>query len=383
MAMAVGGLVPYSSWSGAGGWMSGAGRALPRRLGIGVVPAHGESFPSWVDRMAARMQVGQGRVVRELGIELLPDKSRAVIPLNYGIAMSREDLEAVHSATGVVPDAVSAMLSSVYEGTVLDLSSLGRSRSGGLGMRSWGLFRGSRCCPDCVTASAGAWRLWWRLGGAAACPEHQVLLHGRCPRCRLPLQWGSYWLSVHAPCPESGLSACMNRPAGSRSACGFPLAELPSRPVPMELLEIQDLYLRAAAGRPVPLAGKETGSASWFAEMSEMVGLARLAGPHELPGLDEIPVACIQAWHDDHAAGKMQRSWRRRACPPSPELAAALLLALGPVLRAASEPELRNAASWLISAASHRRQGSRGLRLLDPVELPPFTRRAVSGSISW
>ena len=219
---------------------------------------------------------GPGWVVRELGIELLPGWSGLVIPLNYGISMSRGDMEAVHSATGVVPDAVSAMLLSVYDGTVLDLAALRRSRSGGqVNMRSWGLFRGSRCCPDCVAASAGAWQLWWRLGGTAACPEHQVLLHGRCPRCRLPLQWGSYWLSAHTPYPESALSACMNQPAGSRSVCGFPLGELPSRPVPTEVLEVQDLYLRAAAGQALPLAGKETDPASWFAEMSEMVAPAR------------------------------------------------------------------------------------------------------------
>ena len=360
--------------------MSGAGWALPRRLGIGVVPAQGESFPSWVDRMAVRMRTGPGWVVRELGIELMPDRSM-VIPLNYGISMSRRDLEAVHSATGVAPDAVSAMLLSLYDGTVLDLSSLGRSRSGGdLNMRSWGLFRGSRCCPDCVATSAGAWQLWWRLGGAAACPEHQILLHGRCPRCRLPLRWGTYWLSVPTPYPESGLSACLNQPAGSRSVCGFPLGELPSRPVPTELLEVQDLYLRAAAGRALPLAGKETGPAIWFAEMSEMVALARMVGPHELPGLDEIPVACAQAWHDDHAVGKAQKTRQWRGCPPSPELAAALLQALSPVLRAASEPELRNEASWLISAASRRRPGSRGIRPLDPIEMPPFTRRAFMTS---
>ena len=104
--------------------MSEASR-LPRRLGIGVVPVQGESFPSWVDRMAVRMRAGPGWVIRELGVELLPPGSGAVKPLNYGISMSCRDLDAVHSATGVAPEAVSAMLLSVYDGTVLDLSSLG------------------------------------------------------------------------------------------------------------------------------------------------------------------------------------------------------------------------------------------------------------------
>jgi hypothetical protein len=162
--------------------------------------------------------------------------------------------------------------------------------------------------------------------------------------------------------------------------CGFPLGELPSRPVPTELLEVQDLYLRAAAGQALPLAGKETDPASWFAEMREMVALARLAGPHELPGLDELPVACAQAWHDDHASGKAPKAWRWRDHPHAPELAAALLQALSPVLKAASEPEFRDTAAWLISVVSRRTDGSRGLRCLDPVELPPFTRRAFMTS---
>lgn len=50
--------------------MSGAGRALPRRLGIGVVPAQGESFLSWVDRMAVRM----GRT----SISQVPDRVTAM-----------------------------------------------------------------------------------------------------------------------------------------------------------------------------------------------------------------------------------------------------------------------------------------------------------------
>jgi hypothetical protein len=66
------------------------GRAggLPRRLGIGVVPAPGESFPSWVDRMAVRMRTGPGWIIREMGVELLPGGKSVVQAANYGISMS-------------------------------------------------------------------------------------------------------------------------------------------------------------------------------------------------------------------------------------------------------------------------------------------------------
>jgi hypothetical protein len=116
--------------------MGEAGR-LPRRLGLGVVPVTGESFPSWVDRMAVRMRAGPGWVIRELGVELLPERSGSK-PLNYGISMSRRDLDAVRAATGVAPETVSAMLLSAYDGTVLDLSLLGRVPAAGTGLRARG-----------------------------------------------------------------------------------------------------------------------------------------------------------------------------------------------------------------------------------------------------
>ena len=285
--------------------MSEPGR-LPRRLGIGVVPVRGESFPSWIDRMAIRMGTGPGWIVRELGIELrlwAGFGEKVVLPEGYGISMSRRSLESVSAATGVTPDAVSAMLLSVYDGTVLDLSSVGPGTVGGqVWKREWALFRGSRCCPDCVAAADGAWQLWWRLGGAAACPLHRVLLHGQCPRCGLPLRWNNSRLPTRTPYPAGGLTACMNRNTSSGSACGFPLAELPARPAPAEVLEVQDLYLRAAAGQSLRLAGKDVAPADWFAELKQLVAIARVAGPRDFPGVEALPELYAQAWHEDHVS---------------------------------------------------------------------------------
>ncbi len=359
--------------------MGEPGRLLPRRMGIGVVPVPCESFPSWVDRMAIRMGTGPGWVVRELGIERRSwtgSGEKVVLPEGYGISMSRRDLESVSAATGVAPDMVSTMLLSVYDGTVLDLSSVGPGTVGGqVWKREWALFRGSRCCPDCVAAAEGAWQLWWRLGGVAACPQHRVLLHGQCPGCGLPLRWNNSRLPTRTPYPTGGLTACLNRNASNNSTCGFPLAELPSRPAPAEVLEVQDLYLRAAAGQPLHLAGKDMAPADWFAELRQLVALARLAGPQDFPGADALPGLCARAWREDHAAEEAGRSWLWRTYPSSPELAAALLQVVAPVLRAASEQEFRDAASWLMSMAYGRRE-SRNVRGFDLKILPPFTRRA-------
>lgn len=74
-----------------------------------------------------------------------------------------------------------------------------------------------------------------------------------------------------------------------------------------------------------------------------------------------------------------QRNWLWNAHPPSPELMAALLQVLSPVLRAASEPEFTDSASWLI-AAPYRRDRPRRRGPDDPAVLPPFTRRAFMSS---
>ncbi|MGN9846199.1 TniQ family protein [Nonomuraea sp. H19] len=57
-------------------------------------------------------------------------------------------------------------------------------------VREWARFFGSRACPKCLTASAGAWQLRWKLGWAAVCPTHRMLLVDHCPRCRIQLRRG-------------------------------------------------------------------------------------------------------------------------------------------------------------------------------------------------
>lgn len=57
--------------------------------------------------------------------------------------------------------------------------------------REWALFRASPACPRCLADSGGVWPVWWRLGVAAACPRHLVLLVDRCPGCGLRLRRGS------------------------------------------------------------------------------------------------------------------------------------------------------------------------------------------------
>jgi hypothetical protein len=47
----------------------------------------------------------------------------------------------------------------------------------------WSRVRFSRFCPECLRDNGGRWRLFWRLGWAFACEEHQCLLVDECPSC--------------------------------------------------------------------------------------------------------------------------------------------------------------------------------------------------------
>jgi hypothetical protein len=357
---------------------------LPRRLGIVIAPAPGESFPSWVDRMAVRLRTGPGWIIRALSLELSNGADETVVPLHYGILLTDRDRRAVHAATGIRPDVLDLMLMSVYDGTVLDLSVFDRGAYGvRIRDRQWGLFRGSRCCPQCLRESGGVWQLWWKLGGAAACPEHRVLLYGHCPACLLPLRWGSgrvLRLQSRTPLPAEALTSCWNRPTGSTDVCGFSLTGLPAREAPVALLKIQDLYLRAAAGETLHLAGQEVTATEWLAELIGLAALARLAGPQALPNTDALPEAAVRTWRNDHAeAERLGRFWRWRTCPNSAELAAALMQAIGPVFWTESEQDFRQKVAWLITAIQSRHAPD-GSGPSEPRRIPPFTRRAFMTS---
>jgi hypothetical protein len=220
---------------------------LPRRLAIVVRPAEGESLPSWVDRMAVRLGVGPGRIVQELGLELLQRSHRGlVVPLLYGIRVTDGDRRAVQAATGVAPAVLDQMVLAAFDGAVLDLSPplTGFYGGGNLKTREWALFRGSRCCPACLAETGGVWQLWWKLGCAAACPKHSTVLHSLCPGCGLPIGSGGlrppHGVLVRQLLSGEDLLRCRNNhptPVDGERLCRFPLTELPERPVLPEVLE--------------------------------------------------------------------------------------------------------------------------------------------------
>ncbi|WP_373310908.1 TniQ family protein [Streptomyces alanosinicus] len=148
------------------------------------LPAPGEAFPSWLHCVAADWQIPPGRAAQVLGLECQPGY-RAARPMWFGVSLTQRSLQGLMTATGLDERALGAMQLSRYADTALEffgrelpdqpreVASLRRPH------REWALTTSSRACPNCL-AALPVWPVWWRLGIAAVCPEHRVLLVDVC-----------------------------------------------------------------------------------------------------------------------------------------------------------------------------------------------------------
>ncbi len=174
-----------------------ARHSMPRRLGLVVWPELGESFPSWVDRLAVDMAVPPGVVAVELGLEL--SGSRFMVrPLLFGVALTETSRAALRPLPALV----------------MRCSTRCTCRH-----------TTAQCWTLPVWIRPTVWQTWWRLGGAAVCPRHGLLLHSSCPRCGMEIrQVTTRHHSALSRTTPALPGACNNRQ--DAVACGFPLSEL-------------------------------------------------------------------------------------------------------------------------------------------------------------
>lgn len=354
---------------------------LPRRLSLVVAPVAGESFASWVDRMAVRNRCPPGVVAMLLGLPLRSG-SVDVKPLAFGIAVSEAVCAAVQAATGVQAVVTRAMQLQAFDGTALDLSDVVLGDELALrqiGIREWAAFHASRACPLCLGESGGVWQLWWKLGWAAACLDHRVLLVDRCCRCGVPLRRGA----MRHPL---GLSRkrlvdplrCEVLTASGR--CGQELSSLPVVPVGAPLAAAQRRLLRAAGGGTVPpLAGRPVDAREWFAALRAVAVLCRLALPHAADALDPMPQpardALLAEAKERGRAGAGPRTYLTG--PPHSAAAAAGLLTVADRILAAPYGV---ALTRLLAPLAHAAQERLRAEGQDPVarlEMPPVLRAAL------
>jgi hypothetical protein len=263
---------------------------LPRRLALVAEPRPGESFASWVDRMAVRNGCPPWTMAEALGLDV--GASSDVRSLAYGILATPETCRAIEAATGVSAETVRGMHLEVFDGSAVDLAGIRRGdresvrRAEG---REWVQFFGSRACPKCLATSDGAWPVWWKLGWAAVCPAHQMLLVDQCPRCRVHLRRG--------PAGRPGRLSRSRMPDPLRcgallsgAVCDQPIPQISTGAVSDKLADQQRLVLEVATRRrPALIAGQVVSAGQWFAALKTTAMLVRRGVPEVLPLMDAAP----------------------------------------------------------------------------------------------
>ncbi|MFB9992528.1 TniQ family protein [Deinococcus oregonensis] len=157
----------------------------PNRLSICLSPAPGESFTSYVTRLAADLHVSTLTILDRTGA--IDAEEARFLSSGYGIVLHPQRLSSFARVTGLSSTRVEMMLLSHYDGRCFDLGNLDLFSTPSLhrvAARQWAYFSGSHVCPHCLTETGGVWNLSWKLPWSFVCPKHECLLVAFCPGCR-------------------------------------------------------------------------------------------------------------------------------------------------------------------------------------------------------
>lgn len=148
----------------------------------------GESFTSWVNRIAYRSSLPLGLLLHRLTVAATDLHSG--MPANYGLSLTAAQIQQVAAITGVNAQAVAGSLLSGYRDGPLGLAALDDEASDNslaiVTRNEWLHLTHSLYCPDCLRETGGAWKLGWRLPWSFTCTSHHVLLNTTCPDCQQP-----------------------------------------------------------------------------------------------------------------------------------------------------------------------------------------------------
>lgn len=352
-----------------------------RTLAIRPRPVLGESFSSYVERIAARQRLPLVTVLRAAGV--VTEERTTSLPAGYGVTLSRQAVENFATATRLEVGRVSDMLLRRFSGIAFDFSDVSWDDAAGLRnacRREWVYAAETHVCPHCL-GNDGAQLLVWKLPWSFACVRHRCLLAGRCPQCGSRLGSGRPdGRTIPARASQIvELGRCRAPRPGAASPrspveppCGYPLADMRTQSLRLRgaVLNAQqrlDDILETGSGDGLP-------AVEYLGVLRGLIALILAVGRQD--DLTGLPSDCAKAWATYLAArdaraqarqravadGRFRRGPRTRtylAAPDDPALVAAVMPSALAVMeaRGGSDAELDAALQWLGDAARETSPG--------------------------
>ncbi len=276
-------------------------------------PAVGETFTSWMDRLAAANWMPVTSTLYVTGIAKSDDVK--AIPTGYGHYLTGGQLESLSFTTSVAQETISAMLTTSWVGTraspvIINGQDLTRDAKQ-FAHKNWVYANGSHYCPQCLKENQGAWLLEWKIPFVWACTRHNALLQSSCPECnqRAAQNRRTSGLKPEFPTHIPKPGTCKNTPPkidnkNSKGPCGHKLTEEPlGIELPVWLLTLQQRIL------------DETMDPDWWGDIRSLATYAMITTPIET--IEEIlcnslPETLQQVWVERQTAA-LQRLEQDRA----------------------------------------------------------------------
>lgn len=149
------------------------------RLPFTLTPLPGESFDSWFEAYAARLQILTGDLAAAIGLPQPYLRTPIGTLLTRGITPSH--LPRLAATTGLNLASLDELFHRPGPTPTTGRATVTRAIS-----HAWAPAAGTRFCPACLTTTGGRFLLAWRLPWTFFCLSHDRPLAEGCPQCQQP-----------------------------------------------------------------------------------------------------------------------------------------------------------------------------------------------------